>query len=324
MAKIKWGVLGTANIAKGCTIPGMKLAEECELYAIAGRSIEKADSFRREFGFEKAYGSYDELIADREVRAVYIPLPNNLHLKWVRAALQAGKHVLCEKPLALNAGEAREMFKIAEENGVYLMEAYAYLHSPYVESLKTEIAAGTIGDVDYIETAFVTQGYKEDFRLHKELGGGAMYDLGCYCTTMILSLIDSEPESVKAVAEFTDLGVDALTSGIIRFRNGARAAFDVGMVLGENTNSRYDRLYIHGTGGSIRSEVEYNRQGDVSYRIFSGGKVTEKKISIPQNYALEIAQLSRCIAGEEKPHITPEFSLKNAELIDKVLREIGY
>ncbi len=324
MEKIKWGVLGTANIAKGCTIPGMKLAEECELYAIAGRSIEKAESFKREFGFEKAYGSYEELIADREVRAVYIPLPNDLHLKWVKAALQAGKHVLCEKPLALNADEAREMFKTAEKNGVYLMEAYAYLHSPYVESLKSEIASGTIGDVDYIETAFVTQGYKEDFRLHKELGGGAMYDLGCYCTTMILSLIDSEPESVKAVAEFTDLGVDALTSGIIRFGNGARAAFDVGMVLGENTNSRYDRLYIHGSHGSIRSEVEYNRQGDVSYRIFSGGKVTEKKISIPQNYSLEIAQLSRCIAGEEKPHITPEFSIKNAELIDRVLKEIGY
>ncbi len=324
MAKIKWGVLGTANIARGCTIPGMKLAKDCELYAIAGRSLEKAESFKQEFGFEKAYGSYEDLIADKDVQAVYIPLPNNLHLKWVKEALNAGKHVICEKPLALNAGEAAEMFDTAKANGVYLMEAYAYLHSPYVESLKKDIADGVIGEVDYIETAFVTQGYKEDIRLHKELGGGAMYDLGCYCTTMILSLIDSEPEYVKAGAEFTDLGVDCMTSGMIRFQNGARAAFNVGMVLGENTNSRYDRLYIHGTEGAIRSEVEYNQQGEACYRIFKNNEVIERKISIPQNYSLEIAQMCRCISGGETPHITPEFSIKNAQLMDRVFTEIGY
>ena len=106
MAAVKWGVLGTANIARGCTIPGMKLAEDCELYAIAGRSLEKAESFKQEFGFEKAYGSYEDLIADKDVQAVYIPLPNGLHLKWVKEALNAGKHVICEKPLALNARDA--------------------------------------------------------------------------------------------------------------------------------------------------------------------------------------------------------------------------
>lgn len=324
MAKIRWGVLGTANIARGCTSPGMKLAEDCELYAIAGRSLEKAESFKQEFGFQKAYGSYEELIADKDVQAVYIPLPNNLHLKWVKEALNAGKHVICEKPLALNAGEAKDMFDIARKNGVYLMEAYAYLHSPYVQSLKNDIASGIIGDIDYIETAFVTQGYKEDIRLHKDLGGGAMYDLGCYCTTMILSLNDSEPEYVKAIAEFTDLGVDSMTSAMIRFQNGVRAAFNVGMVLGENTNSRYDRLYIHGSKGCIRSDVEYNRQGEVSYRIFIADEVVERKVSIPQNYSLEIAQMCRCINGEETPHITPEFSIKNSELMDRIFTEIGY
>ena len=217
MSKIKWGVLGTANIAKGCTIPGMKLVENCELYAVAGRSLDKAESFKETFGFAKAYEGYDELIADPDVQAVYIPLPNDLHLKWVKEALKAGKHVLCEKPLALNAAEAKDMFQTAEENGVYLMEAYAYLHSPYVVDLKKVISDGIIGDVDYIDTAFVTQGYKENFRLHKEMGGGAMYDLGCYCTTMILSLIDSEPDRIKAFAEFTDLGVDSMTSAMIRF-----------------------------------------------------------------------------------------------------------
>ena len=324
MAAVKWGVLGTANIARGCTIPGMKLAEDCELYAIAGRSLEKAESFKQEFGFEKAYGSYEDLIADKDVQAVYIPLPNGLHLKWVKEALNAGKHVICEKPLALNARDAKEMFDTAKKNGVYLMEAYAYLHTPYMESLKNDVASGIIGSVDYIETAFVTQGYTEDIRLHKDMGGGAMYDLGCYCTTMILSLIDSEPEYVKAIAEFTDLGVDAMTTGIIRFGNGARAAFDVGMVLGVKTDSRYDRLYIHGSKGSIRSDVEYNRDGDVSYRIFTADEIIERKVCVPQNYSLEIANMCRCINGEETPHVAPEFSIKNAELMDRIFKEIGY
>ncbi len=324
MQKVKWGILGTANIARWGTIPGMKQAVNCELYAIAGRNPEKAETYKNEYGFEKAYGSYDELIEDKDVQAIYIPLPNDLHLKYVKAALQHGKHVLCEKPLGLNADEVREMFATARENGVYLMEAYAYLHSPYVESLKNDVKSGIIGDIDYIESAFITQGYKEDFRLHKEHGGGAMYDLGCYCTTMILSLIDSEPSFVKASAEYSDLGVDLNTAAIIRFQNGARASFNVGMILGENTNSRFDRLFIHGTKGSIRSDVEYNQEGKVSYKVFTKDGVTESIISVPQNYSLEIEQLSRCILYGETPFITPEFSIKNAELMDKVFEEIGF
>ncbi|MBO4921859.1 MAG: Gfo/Idh/MocA family oxidoreductase [Lachnospiraceae bacterium] len=324
MGKVKWGILGTANICTYGTIPGMKLSESCDMYAIAGRNPEKVQMFKDKYGFEVAYNSYDELIGDKDIQAVYIPLPNDIHLKWVKACLQAGKHVLCEKPLALNADEVTEMFATASECGVHLMEAYAYLHSPYVKSLKADIESGLIGDVDYVESAFITQGYKEDFRLHKEFGGGAMYDLGCYCTTMILSLIDSEPEYVKAVAEFTDLGVDSNTAGIIRFENGARASFNVGMILGENTNSRFDRLYIHGTKGSIRSDVEYNQAGEVSYKIYTNKGVTERKISVPQNYSLEIENMSRCILYSEKPYVTPAFSIKNAELIDRVLKEIGY
>lgn len=324
MDRVKWGVMGTANIARWATIPGMKLAESCELYAIAGRSIEKAEKFKEEYGFEKAYGTYEELLMDKEVQAVYIPLPNDIHLRWVKECLKAGKHVLCEKPLALNADEATEMYAEASKYGVHLMEAYAYLHSPYVEALKKDVNSGIIGDVDYIESAFITQGYKEDFRLHKEFGGGAMYDLGCYCTTMILSLVDSDPDLVKAVAEFSDLAVDLNTSGIIRFQNGVRASFNVGMILGENTNSRFDRLYIHGSKGSIRSEVEYNQAGELSYRIFNADGVTERKVSVPQNYSLEIENMSRCILYGDKPHISPAFSIRNAELIDRVLKEIGY
>ena len=324
MLKVKWGVLGTANVASWGAIPGMKKADSCELYAIAGRDIKKAEKFKNEFAFQKAYGSYDELLADPNVQAVYIPLPNSLHAEWVKKALKARKHVLCEKPMGLNAMETVEMFKIAEENKVILMEAYAYLHSPYIKSLTADIESGIIGEIDYIDTAFITQGYKEDIRLHRELGGGAMYDLGCYCTTMILSLVDSAPIFVRANAEYSDQGVDLMTSGLIRFDNGVRATFDVGMILGENSDSRYDRLYIHGSKGSIRSEVEYNKAGNATYRIYTMYGMTERQLQIPNNYSLEIEQLSKCILYGDEPEITPEFSILNAVLMDKVLEKMGY
>ena len=324
MDKVRWGVLGTANIARGCTIPGMKMAKNCELYAIAGRNPEKAARFAEEFGSEKSYGSYEELLDDENVDAVYIPLPNGIHFEWVIAAIEKGKHVLCEKPMALSADDAGKMFAAAERKGVLLMEAYAYLHSPYIESLKKDVSSGIIGDIDYIETAFVTQGYSEDIRLHKDQGGGAMYDLGCYCTTMILTLAGSEPEFVRAGAEYSDLGVDLMTSAVIRFRNGIRAAFNVGMILGTDTNARYDRLYVHGSKGCIISDAEYNQEGEVSYIIRTDSGTIERKVSVPHNYMLEIEQFGRCILEGEERGVAPEFSFSNSKLMDMIFKEIGY
>lgn len=321
---IKWGILGTAGIAAGCTIPGMKMAEGCELYAIAGRSEAKVTEFKERFGFQKGYVGYDALLEDPEVQAVYIPLPNHLHYEWVMKAIEAGKHVLCEKPLALNALEAEEMFRAAKRKNVRFGEAFAYLHSPYVNSLREVIRGGSIGDVDYIETAFVTQGYEEDIRLHKDFGGGAMYDLGCYCTTMILSLVESEPVFVKASAEFGGDDVDLFTAGLIKFENGVRASFNVGMIFGKGANGRFDRLYIHGSKGYIRSEVEYNQAGELRYRVVSNGKEERKTITAKQNYCLEIEQMNRAIEGTGQLVVSPEFSLRNAKLMDAVLREIEY
>ena len=321
---VKWGVLGTANIARGCTIPGMIKAGNCELYAIAGRSEEKAEAYKNEFGFAKAYVGYDKLLEDPDVQAVYIPLPNNLHKEWVIKALKAGKHVLCEKPLALNADEVREMFAVAKENNVILMEAYAYLHSPYIASLKDDIESGVIGDVDFIQTAFITQGYFDDIRIYKETGGGAVYDLGCYCTTMILSLVDSELDYVMANAEFNDKDVDVFSSSLMKFENGVRAAFNVGMIFDPGKNGRKDMLYIHGSKGILSSDVEYNQEGDLKYIIISEGKRIDRTVHSEQNYALEIEQLGRCIENGETPHITEEFSIRNAGLLDTILSKIGY
>ena len=324
MRKIKWGVLGTANIARGCTIPSMQLAENCELYAIAGRSLEKAKQFRRELGFEKAYGSYEALLADPVVEAVYIPLPNTLHYEWVIKAAKAGKHILCEKPLAPNADQAAQMQSVARENHVFLMEAFAYLHSPLMAAIKAELDKGTIGAVRYLENAFITSDYDlSNIRMRRETLGGSLYDLGCYCISQAIWLL-GEPESVRAVADYSDQGVDRLTTGILSYKNGARAAFTCGMVLPTEQYKRLDRLQIHGTKGVLRTAAEFNQAGRLNYQIVTDDRTVTQYVEVPQNYSLEIAQLGRCIASGEQPHVSANFTLANARTLDKALAAIGY
>lgn len=325
MRKINWGVLGTAGIAKGQTIPGMLEAENCHLYAIAGRNMEKAQAFQKEFGFEKAYDSYDAMLADPQVEAVYIPLPNELHCQWTTKALRAGKHVLCEKPLAPTPAEAKALFDIARENGVILMEAYAYLHSPYMQALKQELENKTIGDVLYLESEFITSDYDiSNIRMRKETFGGSVYDLGCYCTTMALWLLGQEPEKVQAVAEFSDQGIDTLATAILTFPSGVKALLTSGMVLSTDRDYRIDRLQIHGTKGSIKSDVRFNQAGELSYTIWVEGTETVKTLTAPQNYRLEVEQLGRCIFSGEQPHVTEDFTLANGRVLQAILEKIGY
>ena len=330
MRKIKWGILGTAGIAKSCTIPGMLKSENCELSAIAGRSKNKVEDYKNTFGIKEGYyddaesTGYEKLINNPEIEAVYVALPNNIHKEWVIKCLQGGKHVLCEKPMALSYSEAKEMFDEAKKNKVILMEAYAYLHNPYMEALKKDIASGIIGEIDYIDTAFLTQGYKEDFRLHRELGGGMVYDLGCYCTTFILSFTDAPVEYVMGNAEFTDKGVDFFTGALIKFKNGMRASFNVGMIFGSESDSRYDRTFIHGSKGAITSPVKYNEEGQLSYTVSTKEGDILRTVNSESNYALEVTQMGNAILGLEKQHITEEFSLRNARLIDLILEKIGY
>lgn len=331
MGKVNWGVLGTAGIAKGCTIPGMLKAENCNLYAVAGRNIMKAKDFKEEFGFEKAYDSYEALLNDPDVQAVYIPLPNEMHHEWAIKALKAKKHVLCEKPLAPTPEEVDEMIKVANENGVYLMEAFAYLHSPIVAAIKSEVDSGIIGDVRYIETAFITSDYDvSNIRMRKETFGGCTYDLGCYNISQILWLLGEEPVNVQAIAEFSEEGVDNLTSGILTFEGGKKAAFTCGMVLATEQDRRLDRLQIHGTKGCLVSDVEFNGEGEISYEIRLHGEngstaSTEvKTVNVPHNYMLEVEQLGRCILNGEKPFVTNDFTKKVSRTLDKVLRAINY
>ena len=322
MRKIGWGVLGTADIAHGATIPGMCRAENCELVAIAGRNAEKAERFREEFGFRKAYEGYEKLLEDPEVEAVYIPLPNSLHAEWSIRALRAGKHVLCEKPLAPSEAEAREMFRVARENGVFLMEAFAYLHNPAVEAIRKELQSGTIGEIRMIDSAFIGGMRPDtDIRMRRETCGGALYDLGCYPVSLILWLTGAEPEQIQAAGRFSSREIDLETSAILYFGNETTARADCAMIPGIG---RLDRLHILGTGGEIHSPMYFNQAGKITYTVIRNGQAETKSVIAKNNYQLEVEQLGYCIAGQAEPHVSAAFSLRCARTMDRILAEIGY
>lgn len=325
MRKVNWGVLGTAEIARKHTIPGMQQAQNCCLYAIAGRSLEKAEKFRDMFGFARAYGSYEELLQDPGVEAVYIPLPNELHYGWAMKAIEAGKHVLCEKPLAPTVAQMEALAAAAKEKGVHLMEAFAYLHSPYMAAVKAELDSGAIGDVVYMESEFITSDYDlSNIRMRKETFGGSLYDLGCYCTSQILWLLGQEPERVQAVADFSDQGIDTCTTALMTFPGGRKATMVCGMCLGREPFDRIDRFRIHGTRGSIVSDTRFNQDGLLTYTLNSNGESQVKAVKTPQNYCLEVQQLGRCITEGENPWVSAAFTAANGRTMERILRAIGY
>lgn len=326
MRKVTWGILGTATIAKRNTIAGMKKAENCRLYAIAGRNPEKVQEYVNEYGFEKGYTSYDELLDDPEVEAVYIPLPNNLHYEWVLKAVNKKKHVLCEKPMGLNVEQVEKMIAAANENGVFLMEAFAYLHSPFVTAMKNEIDAGIIGELTYMESAFLTRGYEgmglSNIRVRRDTYGGALYDVGCYCTSLTQWLFGEEPTMIDASAEFTDQHIDIHTNVIMKYPSGARASVSCGMCLGGN--NRIGRWTICGTKGTIISTEMFNADGELKYTVVTEEKTEVKTVSVPDNYGLEIEQFGRCITEGETPYVSNEFSVMNAKIVEKIHKTIGY
>lgn len=327
MKMIKWGVLGTAYIFERDTAEGMRQAENCELYAIAGRSMEKAQAFKEKYGFRKAYGSYDELLADPEVEAVYVPMPNTLHKEWTNKALNAKKHVLCEKPMAPNAAEAAEMFAAAKANGVVLMEAFAYQHSPFVAAVREEIDKGTIGDVRYMEAALITSDYDlSNIRMRRETLGGSVYDIGVYSCSLILRMLGKEPEKVQAISTFSEQNVDMFTSVLMEFEGNVRAQFNCGMVLATEKNSALDRFQIHGTKGSIEAvKFGFNVPGQLQYRIRTFDGVDEiKTVDTRNNYCLEVEQLGRCITDGETPLMSEELTMSVARTIDRILAAIHY
>lgn len=327
MNKIKWGVLGTAYIFERDTARGMKLARNCEMTAIAGRTLEKAEAFKEKYGFQRAYGSYEELLRDTEIEAVYIALPNTLHYEWTIKALKHGKHVLCEKPLAPTAEQAKEMFQTARQNQVLLMEAFAYQHSPYIKEIQKLIQDGIIGDVRYAEAALITSDYDHsNIRMRKETFGGSTYDIGVYSLSFLQRMLGMAPEKIQAASILSQEGIDTYTTAVMEYGSGVRAHFDCGMVLETEKNASLDRFQIHGSRGSIRSiDFGFNAPGTLTYRLTTFEGTDEvRKVEVPNNYCLEVEQFGRCVRKEEEPYVTEEFSVALAGTVDRILKQIGY
>ena len=270
--KVHWGILSTASIGKRSVIPGIQESKRNIVKAVASRSLENARAFADELGIPAAYGSYEELLSDPTIDAVYIPLPNHLHKEWTLQAAKAGKHILCEKPIALDETEAVEMIDACNKAGVILAEAYMYRHQKRYEDIKTLIHNGEIGEIRGIHGVFTFNGAQDtgNIRFTKEWGGGSIYDVGCYPISAARFLLDEEPSAVTTHAFFSpDHGdVDMMASGIMEFSNGVALTFDCGM-WAEFRNE----LEILGSKGRIVMKEAF--LGDQSYEIIKDGKTNK-------------------------------------------------
>ena len=223
MKKINWGVLGYAGIARKHVLPAMLKTESSVPYAIASRSDEKLRQAVESFGFKKVYHTYDELLDDEEVDAVYIPLPNALHKEWVIKAAKKGKHILCEKPLALHENDVMEMIAVAKECNVKLMEAFMYRFTPRTAKVVELLESGVIGKIGQINSnySFYLENY-DDIRMSRELGGGSLHDVGCYPVNFISMVLKDHPQSISAQA-IKKQGVDVALTASLRYKDDVLA-----------------------------------------------------------------------------------------------------
>ena len=264
MSELRWGILSTADIGRSKVVPAMKRAARTRIVAVGSRDVERARGYATELGIPTVHGSYEELLADKDVDAVYIPLPNSLHAEWAMAAARAGKHVLCEKPLAMNAAEAARMVAVSEQEGVLLVEAFMYRLHPSWQKVVDLVRSGRIGRLMAVQSWFSY--FNDDpgnIRNVFEAGGGALYDVGCYCVNLSRLLFDSEPVGIKgSVVRDPDLGVDVLTSGILEFDHGL-ATFTC------STRTETDqRVHIYGTTGRISIGIPFNIPPDRATEIY--------------------------------------------------------
>jgi predicted dehydrogenase len=223
---LRWGILGCARISRRGLIPGIRASKSGYLAALASRDPGTATAWAREFGIPGCYGTYQDLLGDPEIDAVYIPLPNELHRPWAIAAADAGKHVLCEKPLALDAAEAREMAGHCRSRGVLLMEAFMWRHQPRSLELRARVAAGAIGELRLIRSSFSFPIGEDDWRLDPARGGGALWDVGCYGLNTARFFAGAEPETPRSLARFGPTGVDMSLAASLRFSGDILASID--------------------------------------------------------------------------------------------------
>lgn len=314
--KTRWGILSTARIARKAMIPALKESALADVVAIASRDAEKAHINAAELGIPKAYGDYDALLADPEIDAVYNPLPNHLHKTWTIRAAEAGKHILCEKPLALNTDECQEMIAAATANGVQLMEAFMYRHHPRILATRAMLRDGVIGEVKTIESAFTFKlNDKTNIRYQPEMGGGAVMDVGCYCINISRLMAGREPVAVHARAHWAASGVDDQLTGILDFGDGLIAHFDCAI----NQESR-QRCIVGGSEGYLELPMTFNMGMIETLISEEKGTETSRVHTFPavNMYRLIAEDFMGAIAGQP-PAFPIEDALGNMRVIQALL-----
>ena len=327
---VRWGVLGCSGIGKSRTIPGLLACENAELYAIAGRNEEKLKAYAEPFAPKKLYTDYQALLDDENVDAVYLPLPNGIHMEWVKKAAAAGKHILCEKPMALTEEQVREMFAAAKEHGVLLEEAYAYRHAQLVQKVKEIVDSGAIGRIRYLESKHSTfDTNRSGIRYQKGNGGGAVYDVTCYNVSLASYLFGKDPEDMSVYCGFDkETGVDVSDAVMLRYEEGVTAMLYAGL-------DAYRRgcYSILGETGRIDVDHKFNSSGVCHIRVSTGARpqgaeyvdetTTEYTIWVDDNYEKEIELFSDAVLNGSALTVSEDESLRTARVCDAIRRAGG-
>jgi predicted dehydrogenase len=319
-AKFRWGIMGCAGIVKRAVARGIQESQEGELFAIASREPAKAEEWAREYGIAVAYGGYEALLEDPRVDGVYLPLPNHLHREWTLRAAAAGKHVLCEKPIALDAAEAAEMLAACRQAGVHLAEAFMYRHHPRYGQVKALVAGGELGEIRGMRGAFTYNGAHkpENVRFHREMGGGSVYDIGCYPISAARFVLGREPEAVTARAFFSPRhdGVDMMAAGLIEFPGDVSLLFDCGMWAAHRNT-----LEILGTEGFLEIPSAFNSLPDATSNFFVTREGRRREIETPRvnQYAAQADDFVRFARAEAAPLVPAADPLRNMRVIDACL-----
>jgi predicted dehydrogenase len=314
----RWGILSTANIARGAVVPAIHASRNGEAIAVGSRDEERAREFAAKNRIPKSYGSYEALLDAKDVDAVYIGLPNSLHREWTIRAAEAGKHVLCEKPLALDAAECLEMDEAARKHGVKLMEAFMYRFHPRTERVQELIGDGVIGPLRSLHSSFTFRlSNPENIRMKPELGGGALMDVGCYCVNVSRTLAGQEPSEVQAMASWAETGVDAQMAGTMRFENGLLAQFDCALTL-----ERHESYVASGTDGRLAVASAFLPGTGETTIEESRGRASTTAHTVPgaDEYQLMVEHFADCIARDEEPRYPAREAAGNLRTIEALYR----
>jgi D-xylose 1-dehydrogenase (NADP+, D-xylono-1,5-lactone-forming) len=306
---VRWGIVSTAHINR-LVIPGAHESPKVDLRAVASRDLARAQEYAAKWEIPQAYGSYDELLADPEIEAVYISLPNTLHCDWSIRALEAGKHVLCEKPLSRHPADVEAAYDAAHNADCFLMEAFMYRHNPQTAKLVELVRGGAIGELRLVRSVFSYSLYDPgNIRLQTEVEGGALMDVGCYCISGS-RLLAGEPERVYGEARIGETGTDWVFTALMRFPGGVLAQFDCGTALPER-----DELEAIGSEGSLFLDDPWHcRKPGIELR--RGGEVERIELEPVDSYRLELENLSDAIRGEGMPLLGREDALAQARVLE--------